>query len=174
MDLIIATGNPLEFLDGFGIEWELLLSQALSFGIVAVALYWFVFKPVIKVSDSRREEIARGLADAEEAKKRLVEAENTAKEEISRAAREASETLSKAREDAKKAMEQASKEAREKAEEIRAKSEEQARLDIERLRGELRSELSELVKEAAIAVVGEVLTEEQKSKLSEMAAKKLK
>lgn len=45
--LIAAGSNPLEFLTQFGIEWRLLVSQGVSFAIVACALYYLAFKPVM-------------------------------------------------------------------------------------------------------------------------------
>ena len=73
-NILAAAGNdgsnPLEFLTQFGIEWQLLVSQGISFAIVAVALYYFVFKPVIKVSAERQQKIEQGLKDAEEARKK--------------------------------------------------------------------------------------------------------
>ena len=63
--LIAAGSNPLEFLTQFGIEWRLLVSQGVSFAIVACALYYLAFKPVMAAADKRREKIEKGLKDAE-------------------------------------------------------------------------------------------------------------
>ena len=72
--LIAAGGNPLEFLSQFGIEWRLLVSQGVSFAIVACALYYLAFKPVMAAADKRREKIEQGLKDAEEAAAKLANA----------------------------------------------------------------------------------------------------
>ena len=59
--IFAAGGNPLDFLTQFGVEWQLLVSQGVSFAIVAAALYRFVFKPVIAASDERKRRIEQGL-----------------------------------------------------------------------------------------------------------------
>ncbi len=169
-----ADANPLGFLDQFGVEWQMLVSQGLSFAIVAAALYWFVFKPVIRVSEQRQQAIQKGLDDAAEAEKRLSESREESARLLANAAREAAETLRKARDDAKSELEKAAREASERAAEIRARSDEQIARDKAKMKEELKSELSELVAAAAQAVAGEVLTPEQKGKLAELAAQKLR
>ena len=172
LPVIADGGNPLGFLTQFGVEWRLLLSQALSFAIVAAALYFFVFKRVIKVSALRREEIAKGLRDSQEAARRLAEAETEAGKKLKEAAAEAAATLRQAHDDAKRAID-AAHEASEKAAEIRARSEEQIEADKKRMREELKAELAGLVVKASEAVVAEVLTDEQRGRLAEIAAEKL-
>ena len=173
LPVIADGGNPLGFLTQFGVEWRLLLSQALSFAIVAAALYFFVFKRVIKVSALRREEIAKGLRDSQEDARRLAEAETEAGKKLKEAAAEAAATLRQAHDDAKRAIDAAAHEASEKAAEIRARSEEQIEADKKRMMEELKAELAGLVVKASEAVVAEVLTDEQRGRLAEIAAEKL-
>lgn len=79
MPAILASGgNPLGFLSQFGVEWQLLVSQGVSFAIVAAALYRFVFKPVIAASNERKAKIEQGLKDAEDAKQKLAKAQSEA------------------------------------------------------------------------------------------------
>lgn len=56
-----------ELFAAFGIEWKLLLVQAVNFAIVLVALTYFLYKPVMKLLLERREKIAQGMQDAEKA-----------------------------------------------------------------------------------------------------------
>lgn len=169
----IAAGNPLEFLTQFGVEWRLLISQGVSFAIVATALYYFVFKPVIAVSQKRTAEIEQGLKDAEAARARLADAENEAKAQLQKTALEASQILERARDSAKKTVEDAAAEAARKAAQMRENAERQIALDKAQMKRELKEELSELVVKAAEATVSEVLTDEQRGKLAEIAAEKL-
>ncbi len=172
--IFAAGGTPLSFLTQFGVEWQLLVSQALSFGIVAAALYFFVFKPVIAASTERQKKIEQGLRDADAAKARLSQAEDEAKAAISAASAEAAKILKQARDDAKAAVEKSAEEAAKKAAEIRAKSDEQLERDKAKMMSELKEELSVLVVQAAEAAVGEVLTDAQRSQLAEIAARKIK
>lgn len=54
-------------LDAFGIDWKLLLAQLVNFGVLFVALTWFLYKPVMKTLDERKAKIAQGVLDAERA-----------------------------------------------------------------------------------------------------------
>ena len=157
------------FLTEFGVEWRLLVSQALSFGIVAAALYYFVFRPVSEAASKRREEIQKGLDDAKAAAEALANAQADADKKLQQAIQESAKILKDARTDAKAALERAVSEAEAKAAEIRERNDEQLARDKEQLRGEL----SQLVVETARKAVGEILTDEQRKLLAENAAKKL-
>ena len=71
-------------------------------------------------------------------------------------------------------MENAAREAAAKAAEIRERNDEQLERDKLRMKDELKSELSGLVAEAAEAVVGKILTEQQRGELANLASKELK
>ena len=102
---LFAASNPLGFLTQFGVEWRLLVSQGVSFGIVAVALYFLVFRPVIRASTKRQEEIEKGLKDAELARQKLAASQDEADARVRKAAQEATAILDQARENAKKTKE---------------------------------------------------------------------
>ena len=171
--LIAAGSNPLEFLTQFGIEWRLLVSQGVSFAIVACALYYLAFKPVMAAADKRREKIEKGLKDAEEAAAKLAAAKAEADKQAAEAALEATRILESARADAKAVIETAAAAAAEQAAEIRRQSDEQLAQDRERMKRELRDELCVLVAKAAEEAVNGILTPEQRKKLDERAAEEL-
>lgn len=174
MHTILATSSdPLGFLTEFGVEWRLLVSQALSFGIVAAALYYFVFRPVSAVASKRREEIQKGLDDAKAAAEALANAQADANKKLQQAIQESAKILKDARNDAKAALERAVSDAEAKAAEIRQRNAEQLESDKALMKEQLRGELSQLVVETARKAVGEILTDEQRKLLAENAAKKL-
>lgn len=81
----------------FGIDWRLLLVNALNFGLLLAALSYFLYKPILKMLEERRAHIAAGVAASNEAKERLAKVEETRQETLQAAAREADELLSAAR-----------------------------------------------------------------------------
>lgn len=85
-----------ELFSAFGIEWELLLAQAVNFGIVLAALTYFLYKPVLKILAEREEKIAAGLRDAETAAKAVAETEAKRAEVLNKAEREAEGLLARA------------------------------------------------------------------------------
>jgi len=48
----------------FGVDWPHLLSQVVSFAIVCWLLQRFAYKPILKLLDERRKQIAEGIAES--------------------------------------------------------------------------------------------------------------
>ena len=63
-----------QFFAAFGIDWRLLLVQAVNFGLLLLALWYFLYGPVLKMIDDRRAKIAESVKVAEAAARRLEEA----------------------------------------------------------------------------------------------------
>ncbi len=64
----------------FGLDIKIMIVQIVNFVILAVALVWFLYTPILKVLRDREETIAKGIADAQAAAvaKASAEAERTA------------------------------------------------------------------------------------------------
>ncbi len=71
-----------QLLGQLGIDWHLLLSQAVNFFLLLVVLRLFVYKPLIKLMHDRRARIEEGLVKADEADRRLLESEEIKKQKI--------------------------------------------------------------------------------------------
>ena len=56
----------MEILQTLGIDWKLLLAQMINFAVVAIVLSYFVYKPVLKVIDERRERTKKAMRDADD------------------------------------------------------------------------------------------------------------
>lgn len=81
----------------FGINWKLLLAQGVNFGIVLTGLWYFLYKPVMKVMEERRNVIAQGVEDAQRAEEKLAGADSAAAGRVAEADAEASEILARSR-----------------------------------------------------------------------------
>lgn len=88
-------------LDQLGINWELLLSQAVNFALLLIVLRIFVYKPVLKLLHDRREKINDGLLKADEADRRLHEVDVIGKSKIKEAETEALGILKRTEDEAK-------------------------------------------------------------------------
>ena len=86
--------------DAFGINGSLLLAQAVNFGILLVALTYFLYKPVIKMIDARQKKVAQGVEDAERAAQKLANADSEAAALVSKAETDADGIVAGARETA--------------------------------------------------------------------------
>src|SRR3989344_8153511 len=83
-----------------GVDWKLLLSQAVNFAILLFVLTRFVYRPLLKIMKERRDVIEKGLKGAEEARVRLQEIESERASKLATADRQAVEVIAGAQKDA--------------------------------------------------------------------------
>lgn len=81
----------------FGLNGSLLLAQAINFGVLMVALWYFLYKPIMNMLEERRQKIAQGVQDAEEAAQKLSTADEAATTRVRGAELEADTILASAR-----------------------------------------------------------------------------
>ena len=86
-----------ELFAAFGVNWKLLLVQAVNFGLLLSALTYFLYKPVLRMIDERREKVAEGVRTAEEADRKLADAKAEGEGLVGDAAREAEGLVATAR-----------------------------------------------------------------------------
>lgn len=86
-----------ELFAAFGINWELLFVQALNFGLLLTALWYFLYGPVLALIDDRRKKIAEGVRQAEASARRLAEAKAEGDVIVGDAARQAEQLVGDAR-----------------------------------------------------------------------------
>ena len=86
-----------ELLTVFGLDWRLLLIQAVNFGLLLTVLTYFLYKPVLKIIDERQKKIAEGVRTAERAVKQLGDAKIESEGIVGAAAREAESLAATAR-----------------------------------------------------------------------------
>ncbi len=83
----------VDLLASFGIDWRLLIIQTVNFGVLLIALTYFLYKPVLKVLEERRSKIEQGVRDASEAKISLNKADKEAGEIVGQASSKAEEII---------------------------------------------------------------------------------
>lgn len=84
-------------LDVFGINWKLLLVQGVNFALLLFILWYFLYRPVLRIIDERRERIAEGVCTAAMAGKKLEAAQQESDAIVGKAAREAESLFSASR-----------------------------------------------------------------------------
>ena len=84
----------------FGIETHLLLAQLVNFGLLLLALWYFLYRPVMRTLDERRAVVAKGVEDAQEASAALSGATQKAGEIARAAEADAEGIVARAREEA--------------------------------------------------------------------------
>jgi F-type H+-transporting ATPase subunit b len=157
----------------FGVDWPHLIAQMISFGIVCAVLYRFAYRPVLRMLDERRQQIAQGLANTEKIEKALAEIEAQRQAAMKEAQAQATQVIAEAREVARRLMEQEAQKSVVAAEQIVARAREAAVLERAQMLAELKREVGRLVVQTTAAVVGKVLTPEDHRRLAEETARRL-
>lgn len=169
----VNTERPEQIVTTFGVDWPHLLSQAASFCIVCLILYRFAYRPILKMLEVRRQQIAQGLANAEQIKAELTRTEAQRQEVLAHANAQANQLIEEARAAAARVHRQETQKAIAAAEQIMVKAREAAAQDYDRMLAELKREVGRLVVQATAAVTGKILTSEDQRRLVEETAKQV-
>ncbi len=168
-----SSGRPERIVTTFGVDWPHLLAQIVSFCIVCYVLYRFAYRPVLQMLEVRRQQIAQGLANAEQIKAELARTEDQRKEVMAQANVQATKFIEEARAAAAQLQEQETQKAIAAAEQIVANAREAAAQDQARMLAELKREIGRLVVQTTATVTGKILTPDDQRRLAEETARQL-
>jgi F-type H+-transporting ATPase subunit b len=166
-------GRIGEIASTFGVDWPHLMAQIISFCIVCALLQRFAYKPVLKVLQDRRQQIAQGLADAQKMKADLAQTEMRRQEILMQANAQASQMIDEAHAAAARVQQQETQKAIAAAEQIIVKARETTEKEHARMFAELKRELGRLVVQTTATVTGKILTPEDQRRLAEEASRRL-
>ena len=168
-----AEGQIETIAQTFGVNWPHLIAQIISFSIVCALLYWFAYKPVLRMLDARRQQIAQGLANTEKINAALAGIEAQRQGIMAEAQAQSTRLIADARDVAKRLREQETQRAVATAEQIVIKAKDAAIQEHTRMLAELKHEVGRLVVQTTAVVVGKALTPEDQRRLAEEAARQL-
>lgn len=158
-----------EFLDQFGIDWKLLLSQFVNFSLILIILRVFMYKPLLKILKERKEKIEEGLAKAEQSDVRLKEVDQIAKQKLKETDEECVVLLSQTDIKKKKLETELVSKIKQKEEELLKKTETMAENQKKEIYERLQKEAGEVIR-FAIAKAIETEPEQVDEKLIKKAA----
>jgi len=153
----------MEVLARLGIDWHLLLTQVVNFGLLFAGLTYFLYKPILRVLDKRKKTIAESLANAGEIEKKLTATQNDYDQII----REAHEKAELIKSDAKKDAERIRSDLIKKAEEEATDLVQNARKNLESERNSLYADIKQKVCDLSRVVVVKVLGKEMTAQIRE-------
>jgi len=149
-------------LNMFDLIWAII-----NFLVILAILYRLFYKPVLRFMDSRRDEIARNISEAEEARTEAAALLNEYREKLAGAEQEAQEIVARAT----KAGEEARLNLLEAGRDEAATLLEKARAEIQQERDEalraLRQEVATLAVMAAEKILARTVTKEDHTRLVE-------
>ena len=157
----------------FGVDWPHLMSQILSFSIVAYALQRWAYKPILTVLEERRRKIAEGLQNAEKIKLELAQAQAKAQEILNQASAQGAKMIEEARAAAARVREQETQKAIAAAKDIVEKARQASEAEHASMLSDLRREVGRLVVTTTGKVIGRALTPEDQQRLTEEANRHL-
>jgi F-type H+-transporting ATPase subunit b len=171
---VVESGGPVETVTKtFGVDWSHLVAQIISFCIVCALLYRFAYRPILKMLEERRQQIAQGLANTEKIKAELARTEAQRHEVMMQANAQAAKLIEEARAAAARLLEQETQKAIAAGQQIITKSREAAAQDYARMLAELRQEVGGLVVQTTARVTRKILTADDQRRLAEEAAEQL-
>jgi F-type H+-transporting ATPase subunit b len=162
-----AGGQIEQIASTFGVDWQHLIAQIISFCIVCALLQKLAYRPVLAMLEERRHRIAEGLANAEKIKTELAATESQRAEVLAEASVQATQLIQDARAAAAIVKQQEIQKATAAAEEIVAKARESAKRERELMLAELKHEVGRLIVQTTAAVTGKILTPEDQTRLAE-------
>jgi F-type H+-transporting ATPase subunit b len=157
----------------FGVDWTHLIAQTISFGVMCLVLYRFAYKPILKMLEVRRQQIAGGLTNAAKIKAELDRIEADRVNVLTKADAQGKQLIEEARAAASRVLAEETKNAMAAAEQIMARAREAAERDHVRMLAEVKHEVGRLVVQTTASVTGKILTPEDHRRLAEETARQL-
>ncbi|MDR3143544.1 MAG: F0F1 ATP synthase subunit B [Puniceicoccales bacterium] len=149
----VGLQSLIDVVQRFGIRWDLLLLQSVNFIAMAIALYAFAFRPIMRIMDARRAKIAEGLAQAEAATGKWQEAERMSQQMIRNAEGKAQQIMTDARRQAQNYASEQQKLAQTRVADLLQEARTVIAQERERMLAEIRHGMSEMVADLAERVL---------------------
>lgn len=154
---VADTADPGLF-GSLGIDWKMLVLQAIAFLVLLALLSKFVFPILMKMVDDRDEKIAEGQKAAEEATKQAAQTKDEVGKLLKDARKEAATIVATAKEQAAQSAADSDKKAKERAERIVAAASEDIEKQVAEAQKTLRNETIDLVALATEKVAGSAVS----------------
>ncbi|MFZ5806056.1 MAG: F0F1 ATP synthase subunit B [Verrucomicrobiota bacterium] len=162
-----------ETLHTLGIDWDKLIAQTVSFGVLLWVLWRFAYKPVLDILEKRRVKIEESLANAEKIKQEKARTELEKREVLLKANEQAVQILAEAQKTASAQSEKKIQETIAQAEAMIKKAEAAIDLERDKMMLELKREIARLVVETSAKVTGKILTQDDHNRLNQETLKHL-
>jgi len=157
----------------FGVDWPHLLAQIVSFSVVCGVLWVLAYKPILKMLEARREQIATGLANAEKIKAELARIEIERRAILAKADGEGRQLIEDARAASARLQADETRKTVAMAEQILARAREAGDRERAQMLTEVKREVGRLVVQTSAAVTGKILTPDDHRRLAEETARQL-
>lgn len=152
-----TAGESGGIFEALGINWQMLVFQALAFLILVWLLSRYVYPPLMKAVDARQDKIEESAKAAVEAEKKADDTKAEMTKLLKQARGEASDIVTTAKEEAAAMIAAADAKAKARAERTVAEAHEQIEKDVIAARKALHNETLDLVAQATEKVIGKTV-----------------
>lgn len=159
------------FIKDFGIQPILLLAQIVNFLILLFLLKKFLYGPIVKVLDQRKQTIEDSLKNAEKIEANLAKTEEDYQKRIDKATSEARKIVDEATKSASEIISEAKTQASSEMQDILKKGQDSIAMERQKMQQEMRSELTQLVINTLEKVTGNVISKKEQIEIIEKAVK---
>lgn len=163
-----------ELIKHFGIDWKLLLAQAVNFFILFFLLKRFAYGPILKMLRKRREDIEKGIKFSKEAEEKMEQIEELKENTLKTANTQALTIVNKAEETGKVRKDEIIREANKKVETIVADAKKIIEEEKSKMGDEVYKNAQTLIELGLQKVIGKIPSAERDKKLIEEALKELR
>ena len=157
----------------FGIQPVYLAAQIVNFIILLLILKKFLYKPILKVLNDRKETVATSLLNAETIEHRLQETDQESLIKLSEVSTHAKSIINNAKKTADQIIADAHAKVKADIEIMMEKGKQSISIEREVMKNELREELADLVILGIERVAGKVLDESDQKNILAQAIQRL-
>lgn len=157
----------------FGVQPVLLAAQVVNFLILLFILKKFLYGPILKVLQKRKDSIAQSLKNAEEIEKRLNALSEEEQKRILKAAEQGEKIIKEATETSVQIIEEGKKKYEDLMERAIMDAKNVAQVQQTKILQEIRKNLADIVSLALEKITDKVLTQKEKQEIIEKEVKNL-
>lgn len=163
-----------ELFSSLGIDWKIIIAQMANFAILVFVLAKFVYKPVIKMLDERKQRISDDLNKSQTLSEKMKEADMEKERILAEARKESEKIIKQTEKNASEIKNRLLEESRTESELLKTEAKRQIEAEREKTSEALKSEIKVLVSESLKKILGEKQDPARDGKLVEEAVKRAK
>lgn len=156
-----------------GIDYKLIIAQAVNFVLLLVILQRLAYKPVLKMLNDRTEKIDKSLKQAQKIEEELKNTEETKIAEIKKAKEEAQKIIKEAQDAAEKKLQETLVKTKAKTKEIVENAKQEIRSEKEKSVAEAKKEIADVSILIAKKIIGKNIDENKEKDLIDNVLRKI-
>ncbi len=162
-----------EIFTKLGLDYKLIIAQAVNFVLLLIILQRLAYKPVLKMLKERSDKIDKSLKQAKRIEEELKNTEETKIAEIKKAREKASQITKEAYETSEQKAQEAIERTKDKTQEIVEKAKLEIRAEKEKSIKETKKEIAEISVLIAKKIMGSDINKNEQKKLADETLAKM-